>query len=466
MPPFNLGLLVFVALVPWLRSLRSLTPGEARRSGAWLGFVFFASQGFWLVPFMGGWTGSQLLATIPWMIVVFAQIPYFVLLAWLCETAYRADRPWLVPLAWAGVEAFRSFIPTLAFPHSHLAMPLWPFPALIQGAGWGTVFLVSAWVVLLNVIGVEIWETRNARRTATMVLVSVGMALMSFVRYREPVDGKTAKVAVGQLGEDMAFSNRESLPYRVASAVDELFGLAAQSQADFLVLPEGVTSGGMTVPPQALFNLPPPLPAVFGGQRAEGPFIYQSSFAYDGQGYDVADKVRLVIFGEFVPFRQQLEGLLGSFKIGAIDLTPGARTKALKVGSYVAGPVVCFETMFSDVAWAQQMNGAQFLAVQSIDDWYVGSGMPEQLFAASAFRSVESGLPVARAASLGWSGVFDARGNLVMRAPFGVRVLRTAEVVLPERGDGFAWRWVFPWAAGLIALGHALWVSFLRKVDK
>ena len=43
-PPFNLGFLVFVGLVPWLQSLKNASGKGAVRSGFVFGFLFMLGQ--------------------------------------------------------------------------------------------------------------------------------------------------------------------------------------------------------------------------------------------------------------------------------------------------------------------------------------------------------------------------------------------------------------------------------------
>lgn len=456
LPPFNLGLVAFVALIPWLLQVRTLTERrDVFRAGAWLAIPFFAGQMYWIVPFIGRWTGAYAVSIGLWITTVLIQILYFWLLAFLVNKAYRNGRNWAIPFAWIAVEALRSSVPFLAFPGGVLASSIWRMPALIQGAAFGTIFFVSGWIVFANVIGAEIYERREPRATIRLIMVFVLLMIGSLMRYQEPVQGKIQRIATGQTGVDMAFGNPTSRPYDISESVQNLFAQAEAARVDLLVLPEGVASTGKQMPPMLLFGLPP-VPTVFGGQREDQNGIYQSSFGYSDGQWTVSDKTRLVIFGEYVPFRRELSAF-GTLNLPSLDLIPGKQIGMLSAGGLKVGPVICFETMFFDIAAAQQAQGAQILAVQSIDDWYFGSGMPEQLLASTAYRSVESGLPAARAASLGISAMFDGRGNIVISAPMHQRKLSVAELTIPDRGDGFAYRGLFPWLAALVAVFATWW---------
>jgi apolipoprotein N-acyltransferase len=195
---------------------------------------------------------------------------------------------------------------------------------------------------------------------------------------------------------------------------------------------------------------------LFGGQRGTGP-IYQSAFGFDGQ-WHYADKKRLVIFGEYVPFRNQLP-FLRNFDLPSGDLSPAQRTSAIKLGRLSVGPMLCFEGLFADVAYAQANNDARVLAVMSIDDWYMGSNAPDQLTAASVFRAVETGLPLVRSAGLGYSQVVNQHGQIVNRAKLGERELLSANLLLPTSRQVFAGIFVFPIACVLSVMAVLLWPS-------
>lgn len=451
-PPGNLALLVFVALVPWLWSLREADGRAGIRSGALLGALFFGFQMFWLIPFVGKWTGSTALATLPWAISVILQIPYFMLMGWLVAGAFQTKRLWMIPLIWPAIEVVRSFIPIFAFPHGLLATPLWTLSPLMQLAGIGTIYLVSAWIVLVNLVVVIIGSEHQKALKFRYALAAVALAFLGLAWENRPVRTETTVYALGQIGEDLAFGNPETEPARVGGAVEEIVGSALAQRADALVLPEGIAKGGNTLPPATPFPLPMPLPTLFGGQRGGGP-VYQSSFATDGRSWQYADKTRLVIFGEFVPFRDQLP-FLRNFNLPSGDLQAAKDLKLVRLAGIPTAPVLCFEAMFADIPIRQATEGARVIAVMSIDDWFVGTPMMEQLTAASAYRAVESGLPVVRVGSLGTTAAWDHRGRLISIAPIGKRIALRAEVPVPTQSTPRLWILLFPALAVLLTFGH------------
>lgn len=470
-PPANLFLLVFVALVPWFSSLRSATPKAAWRSGLFFGWLFWMFHLWWLVPFVGRWTGSWFLGLVPWLLAPTLGIWYFGLLGWLVQRSYAARLGWLVPVVWAGVEVLRSYFPVLAFPWGLLATPLWLEPAFMQFAKVGTIFGVSALVALVN------WAVAEAMPLGVgtnpcpsigpraLIPMALGVALANLLPtlwLRERETGTMIPITVGQPGVDLAFGKPSESQTALADACSALIATASSNGSRFLVLPEGLTTGGSTLPPRAPFELPPAVPVVFGGTRSDGGLTHQSAFAYDGE-WSFVDKTRLVIFGEFVPLRGFLP-FLQAFNLPTGDLTPGDRVRSLGLAGVRVGPLLCFEALFPDLAWKQADDGARLLAVLSIDDWYMGSSAPDQLLAGSVWRAVESGLPLVRSASMGHSVAVDASGNIVGRIPLGERRAMRVEVRVPPVPETFAFRKAFPLLAllGTFAVVVAPWVTARR----
>lgn len=458
-PPLNLSLLAFLALAPWLVSLREASGWGAFRSGYLFGFVYQLGQLAWIYPLVDRWTNNAALALAPWLIGSALTATFFALFAALARQCWLMNAPWLIALVWAGVEVIRSYIPLFAFPWGLAATPLWQFTPIIQAAHFGTIYLVSSWVALMSVILAQFLKGDGFIRLRIPILVWISLLGLSLVRYSEPISGTKKVVTVGQLGVNLAFRETGYMA-SIGRAMETLFDAALVQGSALLVLPEGTVTGANGASPSLPFPYPQGLPFILGGQRRGDGSLYQSAFAYDGK-WQYADKTRLVIFGEYVPGRSWIP-LLSSFNLPGGDLTAGEEVKALQIGSIKVGPVLCFEGLFHDISHRQALNGAQLLAVLSIDDWYMGTPAPKQLEAAAVFRAIETGLPLARAASTGYSLAVDQRGNVLAEAPVGKTMPLRVELMIPERADLFPAVNAFPALAAAACVGvplAAMWSS-------
>lgn len=456
-PPLELSLLVFVALVPWLASLRSVTGRDALKSGWWFGFLFFLHQMFWVIQFVHQWTGSYLLASLPWILSAMLAGMFYAPVGWLIQRCWKTGWVWMIPLVWAGGEAFRAYVPALAYPWGILATPLYVFPQFVQHAAFGTIFLVSAWAVvpsmLLALLVKPVPEGFRGPSPALqfrLAMLWVAILVLSPIRYANTPEGIAKTVSVGQLGIDQAFWPDDRVRRELDEAGPELVATAMAQGSDLLVLPEGFAVGGPYIPPESPLGPSPMIPVVFGGNRWEGDDRFQTAYAYDGE-WSYANKTRLVIFGEYVPFREHL-GFLGAFNLPAGDLVASDVLDVVTTRDVRIGAMLCFEGLFPDLASRHSANDAQLLAVMSIDDWFAGTQAPAQLMSSTVWRSIESGLPLVRSASTGYTMATDARGRVLAVAPWGERLALRVELTIPTRSDALDERFGFAWLCWAVCL--------------
>lgn len=450
-PPFNIFLLVFVALVPWLAKIRVSDAKYARRSGYWFGFLYFAFQMFWVVMFVDRWTSKLLLSLVPWVVCMFLAGWFYCLAAWLMHVCFRRSMDWVVPIVWAGIEGFRAYIPGLAFPWGNISLPLWVVPGLVQHAAYGTMFLVSAWLVVANLAVAEVVSRRtvsetNPRRVFHYAWAFVGLMMLGGVRMLTvPPATKTWKVTLGQPGVDMAFTEPMEERRLLNYAASDLLVSAVADKSDLLVLPEGF-GGAIDVPPPVTSLGPqPPVPVALGVHRRDGEDTFQTALFWDGSVWHIADKTRLVVFGEYVPLRDQLP-ILQSFSLPSGDLKAAKRLSTPLVNGVRIGPLVCFEGVFPDLGERHARNGANLLVQMSIDDWYIGTPAWDQLWMSSVWRSIESGMPLVRVGGLGRSLATDSRGRIITMLPASQTLAKTVQVPIAQ-ADGFNYRFVFVWVS-------------------
>lgn len=151
------------------------------------------------------------------------------------------------------------------------------------------------------------------------------------------------------------------------------------------------------------------------------------------------DKVRLVPFGEFIPFA----GFFRSFGIEALsdmvdgyDAGPGAAVIDIP-GAPRAAPLVCYEIAFSRFIPRGEMR-PEWMINLSNDAWFGPTAGPRQHLNIARYRAIEEGLPVARAASGGVSGVIDAYGRMVMSAEPGATGAFDAPLPAPAPSTPYA----------------------------
>ena len=150
--------------------------------------------------------------------------------------------------------------------------------------------------------------------------------------------------------------------------------------------------------------------------------LYNSAAVIDGVSGvtrlgQVYDKHHLVPFGEYIPFWSVLRNLHIEplQQIGA-GFAPGAApTRLILPGAPPAVVLICYESIFPGMTPRGDERPGWIINISN-DAWFgdprLFSG-PWQHFEIARYRTIEEGLPMARAASGGISGIVDAFGRVV-----------------------------------------------------
>ncbi len=128
------------------------------------------------------------------------------------------------------------------------------------------------------------------------------------------------------------------------------------------------------------------------------------------QGYN---KLKLVPFGEFVPFEKFLSKFgLKKITEGYGSFEKGAKNVNLKINKADILPLICYEVIFTELLQKSDRNTNIIINI-SEDGWFGQSIGPDQHFSKSIFRAIENNTFFLRSANKGISAVIDNKGNIV-----------------------------------------------------
>ena len=127
------------------------------------------------------------------------------------------------------------------------------------------------------------------------------------------------------------------------------------------------------------------------------------------------NKLKLVPFGEFLPFEKTLE------KFGLKKITEG-------YGSFLKGesqnnlifkelnilPLICYEIIFTNLIQNSSQNSNLIVNI-SEDGWFGNSIGPHQHFTKSKFRAIENNTYLIRSANRGISAIINNKGEVIKR---------------------------------------------------
>ena len=151
-------------------------------------------------------------------------------------------------------------------------------------------------------------------------------------------------------------------------------------------------------------------------RRSDKPGIYKSSVLVGPGGLtgDRYDKMRLVPFGEYIPFRSLLGWATSVGKAAGENRRQGTEQVVMDVGHGLRiGPMVCFESAFPDMSRHLAEDGAEVLIAQSSTSSFQHSWAPEQHASLAALRAAETGRPMVHATLTGVSAVYGPEGQRV-----------------------------------------------------
>lgn len=487
-PPVRLPVLSFLAVTPAVVLLRELERAcdfrGALRLGFWYGFVSHGVVLYWLVVALWHFTPLSALGYLATIVIYgFWTAGLF----WLTVRA-RVRLPalplWVVfPLLWTAVDWAIGHQGDIRFPWLGLGTSLADAPMLVQWADLAGARGVTLWVAWCNVMIVEALlagegPRRTLRRRVAPLVLSVLLAGAYGVWRTRTLPLRTAGV-VGLVQPNEGFREKWNRA-RQDSVMATLFELSRHledsSRLDLLIWPEAAIPDYFVRRPDwdpaiAQRVREARIPLLAGGLdaafHANGEYAYyNAAFFYDSTGdrtgYPVYHKHYLVPIVERVPFLDprwfQLKWFGGFGKGRGMPLYPTA------IGRF--GVLICYESIFEDLARDYRRGGADFLVNITNDAWYGRTAGPYQHASHLVLRAIETRMGIARAANSGISETVDPLGRVHDATALEVRAavtsaLQTSDVRPPyvRLGD---WVGMLSVLATLALVGALVYVERRR----
>lgn len=458
LPPYYHAVFFFVAF-SGLMILLNRT--ESKRQAAVLGFCFgfgyFSAGLAWVSnALMIDGMGFQTLAPFPplgfglWG----GLFPAAACLAAFCVPK-GLRRVIAFSAAWGILEWVRSWLFT-GFPWNLIASIWTDYPAMIQSASvWGAYGLgmISVFAAGLLSLGVGLLKEKKYTRAVIPFLCAAavigglyGFGVLRLKRapaVSETIRGTMIRLVQANIPQGKKWSDDDA--ERNLMTHVHLSRAKGAEQVTHVVWPETATQflllNNDFARSMVTSALLPGSILMAGSLRAdpvEGAFppfkMYNSIVVLNDIGVYLGsyDKSHLVPFGEYAPlssvfpFIRKLTPVGFDFSVGG-----GVRTVTLP-RTLPVGMLVCYEVIFPGQVADNQVRPYWLLNVTN-DGWYGISAGPHQHFAAAQMRAVEEGLPLARAANTGISGMIDAYGRVTAVLELGKKGV--VDAGLPRRTE-------------------------------
>jgi len=516
----GIAILAWVALMPLLLAGRSATsPANAAWLGLGCGMTFYPLTLAWITIVLGTYGHLDWWLTVPALLLLSLYMSLF-LAIFTAGCRWNDDRlplPLFAPALWVGLDFLRAGLFS-GFPWLDLGYTQFRSNPLLQTADLFGHHTVTFLIVMVNgllvtgfIIAKELRQPTSDppdhRRTILTAIMPAAILLAAALWYGSArqqqmialcknAESITVTVAQGNIPQDEKWSaNFQKETVQRYLTLSET-ALAGKNPPDLLVWPETslpfypmespffvelverlINQGHANLlfgAPHRLWSVPNSAPQYFNSaflivpadRPLSGMHLPLAASPPLGKISGRYDKQHLVPFGEYIPMRSILPALAPVVEtIG--DFSAGMATGPIPCKNARVGVLICFESIFPDLARDHVAKGANLLVNITNDAWFGHSNAPWQHLAMATFRAVENRRSLARAANTGVSGCFDplghspqlttifTTGQITTRLP-----LLTTESVFGRFGHHFG-------ALCLLAmLPCGVWVQRSQKTDK
>jgi len=477
-PSAGWGFLAWFAMIPLLASVHhAQNKSQSLGFGLITGIIFYGGSMHWMTH----------VTTLGWVLLAMMEAVYIAAFALLAYLGMRSQRPvffkvlWIA-LAWTVTEFLRAEMPVFGFGWNSLAYSQAPYVPLIQFSNVIGAYGLGFLIVGVNASLLYAWFRRKDLWTALSLFAGVaivfaclwGYGIMTLSKPVEPREFLRVSVVQGNIPQSVKWELMAK--EKILEIYEKLTQLAALKEPDLILWPEASFPGFFNRDLQAgrISRLAQEIqtPLLIGGLQYESDReVYNSAYLLEKDGVvrQRYDKLRLVPFGEYMPFKFLLGWLAPVAEaLGISDFSAGKDSVVFRWAreEWPFGVLICFEDVFTDLARHLADRDAKFLTVITNDAWFGKTAAPFQHLQSSVFRAVENGVAVVRAANTGVSAfishqgrvlatVQDARGEeTFVMAQKTLDLPLVSERTLYRRGG-----WMFPY----FAIG-IFFILFLMKL--
>lgn len=454
-----------VLLLFWQQS----TARRAACLGLLFGLGFFGCGVSWVYISIHTFGSAPVILAL-----LFTALFVFILSLFIAATGYLLKR-WFhdhpntlllaFPTLWVLFEWVRSWFltgfPWLYLGDSQVSSPL---------AGWAPIFsafgvsFTCALSAGLLVNAIASWRRCCYSLLGLMVIWGAGYAL-SFVNWTHPT-GQSLQITLvqGNIAQSVKWR-----PDQVPLTLQTYQQLTEKHwQSDLIIWPEAAVplaqdGASFFLEPlaeQAKQNNSTIITGIPIADRKQR--LFYNGIIAIGQDQGQYLKQHLVPFGEYVPLERLLRGLIKFFDLPMSNFTAGPEQQPpLDVKHVLIAPFTCYEIAYVSLA-LDILPQANLLLNVSDDSWFGESWATEQQFEISRMRSLESGRYQVVAGNNGITGLIDAKGQVIKRAPMNVTTTLSDRVPAMRGSTPIVWLGLTPIVILLFIL---LLIAFIYRPE-
>ena len=385
------------------------------------GFAFFLSSLFWVRISMIDYGGVYPpLAYLLVMVLALFLTLYQYAGTYILWKLSRFFVP-LLPFIWTALELLRSSFPYGGFPWLLMGETLLGIPILKNYLSAGGVYLGSALTLSLATLPLILRKPRQL-----IIYLIVFIIPVPFIKFpRNELELSGLKIAIFQTNVPEHIKLNKPEFYRFLPSYWRHFERIRDHKPDILFLPESAfpfDARDIYAEGQRLLGYSKDFTIVTGltDMRAStgGYEAYNSVFVLEeGQIRDFYDKVKILPFGEFVPFPFRfVKKYFGA--IGGVDFSPGKEVRCVRTRKVTIGTPICFEVSYYSLV-KKMAECSDLIAVVTNDAWFRDSDGTFQHLRQARVRAVETRKYILWINNTGPSAVISPEGEIIRMIPYG-----------------------------------------------
>ena len=433
-PKFGLGVIAWIAFVPFFISLKNIKRvRQAFMLGLTTGITAHVGLLYWISPVIVnyGHLPHYMGMIIMLMLAGYLSLYIGLFAAGVVLLRKKISLYLVAPILWICLEYVKSCLFT-GFPWENLGYSQYQFYFLIQCADLAGVYGLSFLVMLLNVTIYEILTERSKTKLVmsfAVILLWSAIYVYGIARVNQiskmQMDAPGLNVALIQGNIDQSIKWNENYQKETIDIYERLSLSHPNFKDGLIVWPETAVPfdyqdegdlqrrvRDIAVKTKSWF--------VFGSMsyaiKGKNKDYWNSAYLLSPQGHVQGryDKVHLVPYGEYVPLRKVFPFITAiAADIG--DFNAGKNFLPLDMDGRKIGVMICYEGILAEASRAYKNASAELLVNITNDAWFGKTSAPYQHFSMSIFRAIETRLYLVRAANTGISAITDPTGKIVKR---------------------------------------------------
>ena len=469
LPKPDLYPLGWIALLPLLLLISSeQTAFGAFAIGYAAGMAYYSGTFYWIAATMSTYGGlSPILSFGVFALFVVVFSLHTALFAVMLRLLIGRLGPFgllLAGPAWVGVELLQTYLIFGGFPWMLVGYALAPYFGILQLVTWTGIYGLSFLLVSVNAAAALALWRRDWKIGAAAAVPVLFALLVPAPESSTPSEALSVRLVQTNIDIDQSWQSGDA-----ARLLDELHAVstARGPGPDLLVWPETPAPFYLGRDPE----LRKRTAAIAGkldahfllgyiGHSSEGVSNSAGLLSPVGEQVSRYDKLHLVPFGEYVPFRRLLffaESLVRN--VG--DFSPGTEYTLSTIDGHRISTTICYEDVFPGLMRQFTKKGAEVIVNITNDGWFGSTSAPYQHLRMARVRAVENRRYLVKATNTGITAIIDPFGRILSRTELGERTTLEGEVgyrndltFYVRYGDVFAYVMAMMTAAALVVSGR------------